>query len=184
MAYFSRLTDIITCNLTAILNRCENAEKALEQILSEMREGVAGAERCVRTALTNVSRLEEEIETHRLQVNSWISRAQDHLQKGEETAARECLRRKLEIEDLIAGLEQQLQAAIGTRDHLQTMMNALQARVAEAYRRLKELRGEFAASVSATAASHKGTGSSEEGANTHSDRVDAELEELRKQLNR
>ncbi len=180
MAFFSRLTDIVTCNLTAILSRCENAEKALEQIIAEMREGVAGAERCVRTALTNVTRLQQEIESHRQDAKSWVERAQEFLKKNEEAPARECLQRKIEIEDLIAGLEQQLQAAIGTRDHLQTMMNALQARIAEAYRRLKELRGEcFSATQPASASKDAAEFESEE---CRSVRVDAELEELRKQL--
>ncbi|MDB4802811.1 hypothetical protein OAH05_02660, partial [bacterium] len=49
------------------------------------------------------------------------------------------LERKHEVEDLIAGLEQQLEAAISTRDHLRTMMNALQARLADAKRRMKLL---------------------------------------------
>jgi len=179
MAFFSRLTDIVTCNLTSLLNRCENAEKALEQILAEMREGVAGAERCVKTALTNVTRLEGEIVEHRQESQLWVQRAQEHLKRGEEIAAREALQRKHEVIDLIAGLEQQLQAAIGTRDHLQTMMNALQARVADAYRRLNELRGE--PGPAATAPSHSHSGSSPV-TGVRSDRVDAELEELRRQL--
>ncbi len=179
MAYFSRLTDIVTCNLTSLLKRSDNTEAALEQILSEMREGVAGAERCVRTAMSNVSRLEGEIGEHRQEIHSWVSRAQDALKQQNDAAARDCLQRKYEVEDLIAGLEQQLQAAIGTRDHLQTMLCALQARVAEASRRLLEVRGQGEA-PSPESCTLVGESFSPR---VSSQRVDAELEELRRQIN-
>ncbi|SFI05971.1 PspA/IM30 family protein [Planctomicrobium piriforme] len=181
MAYFSRLTDIVTCNLSSLLSRCDDAEGALEGIIREMKEGVAGAERCVKTSHANVARLEEEIAEHRAATSKWIARAQDCLKQNNEAPARECLERKHEVEDLIAGLEQQLQAAVGTRDHLQTMLCALQARMADACRRLKELRGECA-SLS-EAAGILPTASLASGTTARPSRVDAELEELRRQLN-
>ncbi len=47
--------------------------------------------------------------------------------------------RKQEMEDVVAGLEQQHAAAIATRDHLQTMLRALEARLTEARRKLRQL---------------------------------------------
>lgn len=182
MAYFSRLTDIVTCNLSSLLTRCDNPLHALEEILGEMKEGVAGAERCVRTAINNVTRLETEISEHRLEIARWVSRAQDALKSSEESIARECLERKYEVEDLIAGLEQQLQAAIGTRDHLQTMLSALQARVADACRRLKEMRGETEVTNGGGAPSFVDSTLASV-TNSRPNRVDSELEELRRQMN-
>jgi phage shock protein A len=179
MAYFSRLTDIVTCNLTSLLSRCDNPETALEAIIAEMKEGLAGAERCVRTAISNVTRLEEEITEHRGEAQKWVGRAQESLKQDQEAAARDCLERKHEVEDLIAGLEQQLNAAVGTRDHLQTMLSALQARVSDACRRLSELRGLSAADAVAPPRPESAVDAIFP---TRGSRVDAELEELRKQL--
>jgi phage shock protein A len=180
MAYFNRLTDIVTCNLSSLLSRCENPEQSLEAIIAEMKEGVAGAERCVRTSIANVGRLEDEISEHRRSMGEWVLRAQENLRQNLEGSARECLQRKHEIEDLIAGLEQQLQAAVGTRDHLQTMLSALKARLSDGYRRLSELRGDphlqEAALAEALPASVIGL------CRDVTNRVDAELEELRRQL--
>ena len=41
----------------------------------------------------------------------------------------------LEVENLIAGLEQQQHAAVSTRDHLKTTLHALEARLSDAQRR-------------------------------------------------
>ena len=42
MSYFSRLTDIVTCNLTEILARETDPLAAVGEIIAEMQEGLAG----------------------------------------------------------------------------------------------------------------------------------------------
>lgn len=179
MAYFSRLTDIVTCNLSSILAQTEDHQVALEDIIFEMKEGLSGADRSVKTADKNVSRIEVEIGEQRSEIGNWMKAAQESLATGQEAKARQALERKHEVEDLIAGLEQQLEAAILTRDHLRTMMNALQARLADASRRLKMLtEGASLASPALLLTGEEDSGF----AGDRSARIDAELEALRKQL--
>ena len=61
MSYFSRLTDIVTCNLSAILAEAEDPGATLEEIIEEMRTGIESARRSVKTAATNEVRVCEEI---------------------------------------------------------------------------------------------------------------------------
>lgn len=179
MPYFSRLTDIVTCNLSSILAQAEDQQAALEEIIFEMTEGIGGAERSVRTANNNVSRIEVEIGEQRTEVSSWIQAAQQALADGNDAAARQALERKHEVEDLIAGLEQQLEAAIATRDHLNTMKNALHARLADAQRRLRSLNaGEQISESDPAAAMH----AEDRPVSDRKHQIDAELEELRRQL--
>jgi phage shock protein A len=135
MSYFSRLTDIVTCNLTKLLEEAEDPRAALQQIIEEMEEGVSGARRSMRTAESNEQRLRDELDEHRGQVAYWADKAREELKGGDEDQARLALVRKREAENLIAGLGQQLEAAISTREHLATTFRALEARLAEAVRR-------------------------------------------------
>ncbi len=73
MPYFSRLTDIVTCNLTLLLKESENPQETLEQIIREMRDGVAGAHRSAATATRNLEKIEAEIVEQRGQIDSWVS---------------------------------------------------------------------------------------------------------------
>lgn len=139
MPYFNRLTDIVTCNLTAILDGSSDPEAALTEIIQEMKEGIAGAERCVATATRNMTRLEAEISEQRMELAGWMESARKQLEAGEEDRARQSLFRKREVADLIIALEEQHRAAAATRDHLQTTLNALQARLVDAQRRLSNL---------------------------------------------
>ena len=135
MSYFSRLTDIITCNLSHMLAQSADPKAAILEIIKEMEEGLTGAQRSVNTARASEEGLREEIEAHRIQVEMWTVKAKEQLQSGAEADARQCLLRKREVEDLIAGLVQQHDAAIKYSEHLATMQRALEARLADALRR-------------------------------------------------
>ena len=142
MPYFSRLTDIVTCNLTLLLKEAENPKEVLEQIIKEMRDGVTGAHRSAATAARNLEKVEAEIAEQKGQVENWLGRAKAYLERGEEPHARQSLMRKKEVEALIAGLEQQRHAAFTTCKHLQTTLAALEARLHDAERRREGLPGD------------------------------------------
>lgn len=135
MTYFSRLTDIVTCNLTRLLAEADDPAAALQEIIAEMDAGMAGARRSMQTAQGNENRIRGEVEEHSRQITHWSDKAKEHLVAGAEDQARLALVRKREVEDLVAGLEQQLLAAEQTREHLATTFRALEARLAEARRR-------------------------------------------------
>ena len=142
MTYFSRLTDIVTCNLSTLLRDAADPVAALDEILLEMEEGLNGARRSVRTATANADRLSGELAAARGQVESWKEAARRALRLGDEAEARASLARKQELEDVAAGLEQEYGSAVATRDHLETTLRALQARFTDAQRKRIELTGE------------------------------------------
>ncbi|MEX0701246.1 MAG: PspA/IM30 family protein [Planctomycetales bacterium] len=183
MTYFSRLTDIVTCNLTEILSREADPSAALDRILAEMYEGLSGARRSVQTALANERRLRHEIDEHRPQGENWLAEARRALADGKEDEARLALVRKQEVADLVAGLEQQLQAAVATKDHLTTTLRALEARIAEAERKRHSLRAEEPVAANSGAASSAATRPASLPADADRARqVEAELERLRREL--
>ena len=51
MGIFARLSDIITSNINALLDRAENPEWMIAQIIREMEEGLASAKRYAATAI-------------------------------------------------------------------------------------------------------------------------------------
>ena len=139
MTYFSRLTEIVTCNLNSLLAESEDQALAIREIIQEMEEGVGGARRSCQTAASNELRLTTEMDAHRTQIAFWTAKAREELGKQNEELAREALLRKREIEDLVAALQQQQAAASATREQLQTTLRALEARLADARRKELEL---------------------------------------------
>ncbi|MCH9655819.1 MAG: PspA/IM30 family protein [Planctomycetes bacterium] len=182
MSYFSRLTDIVTCNLTHLLNNAADPVKEIEQIISEMKEGIAGAHRSVKTATSNERALQEELQEHQKQISQWKAAAKSALETGDEPEARNSLVRKREIEDLMAGLEQQHQASVATCEHLTTTLYALEARLAEAKRKQLEISEKSSLSESspqdvAEMASDKSALSP-----TRSEQIESDLAALKREL--
>lgn len=135
MAFFSRLTDIVTCNLTKLLQEADDPQAALDEIIEEMNRGLSGAQRSMKTAQANQDRIQSEVDEHSGKITHWSDEARTSLTAGNEDQARLALVRKREAEDLVAGLKEELQAAKETREHLTRTYRALEARLAEARRR-------------------------------------------------
>lgn len=179
MPHFSRLTDIITCSLTEFLSTAIDPEKTLREIIDEMNEGLAACRRNVRASVTNAERLLREILEYESHILEWKDRAKQSLSEGDEDGARDALRRKVEVEDLIAGLRPELDAATSASQHMLRIQKALEARHSEAVRRMEEMTGETpsprleseTAAVAASAASLQ-----------RASEVEAELEALKREL--
>lgn len=179
MPYFTRLTDIVTCSLTEILDAADDPENTLRNVIQEMEEGLSGARRSARTASSNRDRLEREIADHGVHVSEWVDRARRALEAGREDDARDALTRKVEVEDLLEGLKPELQAAQKTHEHMLRIQKALEARHSEALRRLSELTGNpVDGQLESETAIHAVAQSQQE---KHAE-VEAELAALKKQL--
>lgn len=140
MSYFSTLTDIVTCNLSEILASESDPQAAIEQIIYEIQEGVAGALRSLNTARTKVDNLAQELAEHSQEAEKLAQQARAAVEQDNESDARKYLLRKSEQLDLVAGLEQQLASANNLVSHLTTTHRALEARLHDAQRKQQELK--------------------------------------------
>ncbi len=139
MGIFARLSDIITSNINALLDRAENPEWMIAQIIREMEEGLASAKRYAATAIAAERRIGRELEQNRLQVEHWKSKARQALAADREDLARRALARKMEHENLSRSLEHQHGASLETCQNVRTALHALEARLAEARRKQRML---------------------------------------------
>ena len=135
MPYFSRLTDIVTCSLSDLLAEAEDPSRALSEIIAEMEQGSAGAARAVAAAAGTVTRLDGEFAARRGEIDRWDASAKQELKAGREEQAKAALVRRREARDMVAALEQELDAARGTHAHLRTTARALDARLSDARRK-------------------------------------------------
>jgi phage shock protein A len=112
-----------------------------------------------------------------------MDQAKAELQKGNEAGARTALMRKQEVADLVAGLMQQHAAAIATRDHLQTMLRALEARLTEARRKLRHLEQGLTEETPIARFEADLDEDFADAQSSRADQVEAELAALKKMLN-
>jgi phage shock protein A len=135
MSIFSRISDIIAANVNALLDKAEDPEKMIAQIIREMRTALERARQQGAGAIAAERQLARELNEHRNQIAFWQDRARNALSEKREDLARQALERRIEEENLVRGLERQHARATQTSAGVRTTIGALQARLAEAQRK-------------------------------------------------
>jgi phage shock protein A len=135
MGILDRVSTVIKSNLNYLINKAEDPEKMLDQILIQMRQQLIEAKREVAVAIADEKRLGTQLEAELEQVREWERRATMAVQKGEDDLAREALRRKADHEQIAIGYKKQWDAQKTSTDNLKNALRALSEKIEEAARK-------------------------------------------------
>ena len=135
MGIMDRVATVIKSNLNYLINKAEDPEKMLDQILIQMRQQLVEAKREVAVAIADEKRLGAQLEAEIEQVREWERRATMAVQKGEDDLAREALRRKADHEQIAIGYKKQWDAQRASTENLKNALRALSQKIEEAGRK-------------------------------------------------
>jgi phage shock protein A len=135
MGIMDRVATVIKSNLNNLINKAEDPDKMLDQILIEMRQQLLEAKREVAVAIADEKRLAAQLEAELEQVREWDRRATMAVQKGEDDLAREALRRKADHEQIAIGYKKQWDAQSASTENLKNALRALSQKIEEAGRK-------------------------------------------------
>ena len=133
---FKRISDVINANLNDLVDRVEDPERMIKQLIREMEENISSAREGVIDAVASEKQLAKELDSQRQQAEEWQRRARLALESGNEALAREALTRKKEHDGIVANLDASWQSARRTGERLKSQLRALEAKLEEA--RLKK----------------------------------------------
>ena len=91
---FSRISDILKSNINEMLDRAEEPDKMIRQMVRDMEEAVSKATASVGTAVANHKRLERQFNDKQSQTAEWQRKAERAVEAGEDALARRALERK------------------------------------------------------------------------------------------
>lgn len=130
--FFKRLNDILNADLNDLIDRLEDPERMIKQLIVEMEQNINRCKEEVLEAIASEKRLLAELEQHRQQKSAWYQKAQLALESNKEDLARSALARKKETEMIIASLEPAWTSAKTTSDRLKAQLHKLEEKLAEA----------------------------------------------------
>lgn len=161
MGIFSRIADIFKANVNDALDKAEDPEKMLKQMVLEMEESVNKATLAVANAIANEKSLERKIEKARRDSLDWETKASQALQSGREDLARAALERKVISDKNFQDLQPIYQQAKETTNKLRSQLNSLKTKLDEARARQTTLiaRSQAAKAQKQIAQSMSGVGS-------------------------
>jgi phage shock protein A len=135
MAILDRITTMIRSNINYLINKSEDPEKMLDQLLLDMRQQLAEAKREVAVAIADEKRLAARLEAELERVREWERRATLAVQKGDDELAREAIQRKADHEHIARGYMQQWEAQKASTEQLKNALRALSEKIEEASRK-------------------------------------------------
>ena len=139
MGIFKRISDIISANFNDMVEGYEDPEKMLRQAIREMEEAIGNAKPDVARAMASEKTVAKELASNEAQVTVWTHRAETAVEAGDDDLARKAITRKKEYEKIAAALRDQHDAAIEASQTLRRQLEAMQAKLKDAQRRLGTL---------------------------------------------
>ncbi len=116
MGIFSRLRDIISSNINAMLDKAEDPEKLIKLMIQEMEETLVEVKASCAQVMAQRKKVERQLDETRERMERWDENARLAVEKGRDGLAREALAEKRRYRERAEVLERELdelQALVG-----------------------------------------------------------------------
>lgn len=128
MGILDRVSQLVRANVNDMLDRAENPEKMIDQILRDMQTNIGEARKAVAAMIAQEKELEVDLNQTRKLSAEWQKKAERAVGAGKDDLAREALRRKKDNDENAAVYEQQLGVQEQAVTKLKTQLQQLEAK--------------------------------------------------------
>ena len=132
MPIFEKISRILKSNINDLLDRVEDPEKVLNQLLEDMRHELKEAKVQVVAAIRDGNRLEAQYKENLESAVNWEKRAIVFIENGDDVHAKEALRRKKSFSELADNYREQLESQRESIAVLKDGLATLQEKIEEA----------------------------------------------------
>ena len=132
MPIFEKVRRIFNSNINDLLDRVEDPEKVLNQLLEDMQHELKEVKIQVAAAIREGNKFEAQYKENLEIAEKWEKRAILLIQNGDDARAKEALRRKRSSSDLAENFREQLKAQQGSVSVLKDGLATLEQKIEEA----------------------------------------------------
>jgi phage shock protein A len=126
MGIFTRLSDIISSNINAMLDKAEDPEKLVRLMIQEMEDTLVEIKASCAGVMATKKKAQRELEEALTRTQQWGEKAQLAVNKGREDLAREALLEKRRYRARASALEKELSQCDALVEQYQTDMVQLE----------------------------------------------------------
>ena len=133
MSIFNKISDILKANINDLLDRAEDPEKMVKQIIIDMEEQVRDATEALGQAMASEKQAYAQLENAKRNSTEWEDKAKLAIHAGNEELARKALTSKVEV-------DKNIQAFQASYDQIAAQTSELRSRVEVLRQNLEEAR--------------------------------------------
>ena len=101
MAIWERMSDLIRSNINDLIDKAENPEKMVKQIIIDMEEQLRKSTQSLGTAMGSLNQVKKQLENAQEQSANWQTKAKTCLEQGNEDLARQALENKVKQDNMV-----------------------------------------------------------------------------------
>jgi len=131
MALLERVSTLLRANVNDLIDKAEDPEKMLKQLLLDMENQLLQVKTQVAIAIADQHLLEKKRKEHDDTAENWQRKAELAVSKGQDDLARAALDRRLSHQQLSSGFAQQIEDQRGEAELMRSNYNKLQQKLKE-----------------------------------------------------
>lgn len=137
MAIFERIGDLIKANINDLIDRAENPEKMVKQIIIDMEDQLRKATQGLGTAMGSFNQVKKQLDDAQEQSKIWENKAKACLEQGNEDLAKKALENKVRQDKMIEQYKEMTTS-------MEVQVNEIKAQIDVLKQKLEEARSKQA----------------------------------------
>jgi phage shock protein A len=138
MALLERVTTLVRANLNDLIDRAEDPEKMIKQVILDMENQFLQVKTQVAISIADLHMLEKKKKENDQAMNDWMKKAEKAVDKQQDDLARAALERYRSYQTMSQSFEEQVHDQQSQVDGLKTALQKLEQKMQEAHSK-KEL---------------------------------------------
>lgn len=135
MGILKRIKRVIKSNLNNAMDKAENPEKMLSQVIIDMSQQLIESKKSVASAIADEKKLERQMRNNQSLAREWEDKAKLAVKAGKDDLAKEALVRKQEFDSIYRQYKEQWEIQHESVEKLKTALKQLQRKIEEAQRK-------------------------------------------------
>ncbi len=132
MAIAERISTLVRANINDLIDRAEDPEKVIKQLLADMHSQLLQVKTEVAAAIADEKQLQQHYQENQEQATTWQQKAELAVGKGNDDLAREALQRRNTFQQTADGFKQQYEEQTRQVATLKAALGQLEAKIDEA----------------------------------------------------
>lgn len=132
MAIFERMSDLVRSNINDLIDKAENPEKMVKQIIIDMEDQLRKSTQSLGTAMGSLNQVKKQLENAQEQSANWQCKAKTCLEQGNEDLARQALENKVKQDNMVAQYQEMVTSMETQVNEIKNQVDILKQKLEEA----------------------------------------------------
>lgn len=132
MSVFKRLGDLLRANINDLIDKAEDPEKMVKQIIQDMDKELVKSTQALGKAMASERQIEKQMNDAKAKSADWENKAKLALQAGDQELAKKAVEEKLKVDEKVAQFTQMYESVHAQTEQIKAQVEELKAKLEEA----------------------------------------------------